>query len=50
MICVEEEIPRCWWRLEAVREGGRRAGMLNVDSSVMLGYVAVSLGSMLARR
>jgi CrcB protein len=33
-----------------VREGGLWTGMLNVVSSVMLGYVAVSLGSMLARR
>jgi CrcB protein len=34
----------------SVREGGLWTGMLNVVSSVMLGYVAVTLGSMLARR
>jgi CrcB protein len=33
-----------------MRDGGLWTGMLNVVSSVMLGYVAVSLGSMLARR
>ena len=39
-----------WETYTTVREGGLWTGMLNVGSSVMLGYVAVSLGSMLARR
>ena len=39
-----------WETYTAVREGGLWTGMLNVVSSVMLGYVAVTLGSMLARR
>ena len=39
-----------WETYTTVREGGLWTGMLNVVSSVMLGYVAVSLGSMLARR
>jgi fluoride exporter len=39
-----------WETYSSVREGGLWAGMLNVVSSVMLGYVAVTLGSMLARR
>jgi fluoride exporter len=39
-----------WETYTAVREGELWAGMLNVVSSVMLGYVAVWLGSMLARR
>jgi CrcB protein len=39
-----------WEICTAVREGGLWTGVLNVVSSVMLGYVAVSLGSMLARR
>ena len=39
-----------WETYSSVREGGLWTGMLNVVSSVMLGYVAVSLGSMLARR
>ena len=39
-----------WETYSAVRDGGLWTGMLNVVSSVMLGYVAVSLGSMLARR
>ncbi len=34
----------------AVRDGGLWTGMLNVVSSVMLGYIAVTLGSMLAGR
>ena len=38
-----------WETYSSVREGGLWTGMLNVVSSVMLGYVAV-LGSMLARR
>ncbi|MGO9255583.1 MAG: fluoride efflux transporter CrcB [Bryobacteraceae bacterium] len=39
-----------WETYTSVREGEIWAGMLNVVSSVMLGYVAVWLGSMLARR
>jgi CrcB protein len=39
-----------WETYSSVREGGLWTGMLNVVSSVMLGYVAVALGSMLARR
>ena len=39
-----------WETFTAVREGGSWAGMLNVVSSIMLGYVAVWLGSLLARR
>jgi len=39
-----------WETYSSVREGGLWTGMLNVVSSVMLGYVAVTLGSMLARR
>ena len=39
-----------WETYSAVRDGGLWAGILNVVSSVMLGYVAVWLGSMLARR
>ncbi len=39
-----------WETYSSVREGGLWTGMLNVVSSVMLGYVAVVLGSMLARR
>lgn len=39
-----------WETYTAVREGGLWTGMLNVASSVMLGYVAVWLGVMLARR
>ena len=39
-----------WETYTAVREGGLWTGMLNVVSSVMLGYVAVLLGSTLARR
>ena len=39
-----------WETYTAVRGGELWTGMLNVVSSVMLGYVAVSLGSMLARR
>jgi fluoride exporter len=39
-----------WETYSSVREGGLWIGMLNVVSSVMLGYVAVTLGSMLARR
>jgi fluoride exporter len=39
-----------WETYTSVREGELWAGMLNVVSSVMLGYVAVWLGSMLARR
>ena len=39
-----------WETYTAVRAGGPWTGMLNVVSSVMLGYVAVWLGSMLASR
>jgi CrcB protein len=39
-----------WETYTAARGGELWTGMLNVVSSVMLGYVAVSLGSMLARR
>ncbi len=39
-----------WETYTAVREGGLRIGMLNVVSSCMLGYIAVWLGAMLARR
>ena len=39
-----------WETYTSVRDGGLWTGMLNVVSSVMLGYVAVVLGSMLARR
>lgn len=39
-----------WETYTTVREGGLWIGMLNVVSSVMLGYVAVWLGAMLAKR
>jgi fluoride ion exporter CrcB/FEX len=39
-----------WETYTAVRAGGFWTGMLNMVASVMLGYMAVSLGSMLARR
>jgi CrcB protein len=39
-----------WETYSAVRDGQFWAGMLNVAASVMLGYAAVWLGSMLARR
>jgi CrcB protein len=39
-----------WETYTAVRGGGIRTGMLNVVSSCMLGYIAVWLGAMLARR
>ena len=39
-----------WETYTAVRDGGLWTGMLNVVSSIMLGYVAVWLGSTLARR
>jgi CrcB protein len=39
-----------WETFTSVREGAPWAGALNVLSSVMLGYVAVWLGVMLARR
>ena len=39
-----------WETYTAVRGSELWTGMINVVSSVMLGYVAVSLGSMLARR
>jgi fluoride exporter len=39
-----------WETYSTVREGGLWTGMLNVVSSVALGYAAVWLGSMLAHR
>jgi len=39
-----------WETFTAVRDGARWVGALNVVSSVMLGYAAVWLGTMLARR
>jgi len=39
-----------WETYTALREGERWAGMLNIAASVMLGYVAVWLGALLARR
>jgi len=39
-----------WETYTTVRDGELWAGMINVVSSVMLGYAAVWLGSMLARR
>ena len=39
-----------WETYTAVRDGGLWTGILNVVSSIMLGYVAVWLGSTLARR
>lgn len=39
-----------WETFTAVRDGARWAGALNVASSVMLGYAAVWLGVLLARR
>lgn len=39
-----------WETYTAIRSGGFGTGMLNVLASIMLGYVAVWLGSMLARR
>jgi fluoride exporter len=39
-----------WETYTSVRDGGLRTGMHNVVSSVMLGYVGVMRGSMLARR
>ena len=39
-----------WETYLSVRDGGLWTGMLNVVSSVMLGYVAVTLGSVLAQR
>jgi CrcB protein len=39
-----------WETFTAVREGAWWTGALNVTSSVMLGYIAVWLGVMLARR
>jgi CrcB protein len=39
-----------WETYTAVRDGVLRIGMLNVVASVMLGYIAVWLGVMLARR
>ena len=39
-----------WETYSAVRAGAFWIGILNVASSVILGYAAVALGSMLARR
>lgn len=39
-----------WETYTAVRDGGLWTAMLNVVSSIMLGYIAVWLGAMLARR
>lgn len=39
-----------WETFTAVREGAQWVGALNLVSSVMLGYAAVWLGVMLARR
>jgi fluoride exporter len=39
-----------WETYTAVRDGGLWTGMLNVVSSIMLGYVAVWLGATLAHR
>lgn len=39
-----------WETFTAVRDGALGMGMLNVLSSCMLGYVAVWLGAILARR
>ena len=39
-----------WETYTAVRDGARWTGALNVVSSVILGYLAVWLGSMLGRR
>ena len=39
-----------WETYTSVRDGALWAGMLNIVSSVALGYMAVWLGAMLARR
>ena len=39
-----------WETYSTIRDGGLLSGMLNVISSIMLGYVAVWLGAMLGRR
>jgi CrcB protein len=39
-----------WETYTSVRDGGLWTGMLNVAASIMLGYVAVWLGTVLARR
>ena len=39
-----------WETYTSVRDGALWAGMLNVVSSVVLGYIAVWFGAMLARR
>ena len=39
-----------WETYTSVRDGALWAGMLNIVSSVVLGYMAVWLGAMLARR
>jgi len=39
-----------WETYTSVRDGALWAGMLNIVSSVVLGYIAVWFGAMLARR
>jgi CrcB protein len=39
-----------WETYSAIHAGGFWTGMLNVVASIMLGYIAVSLGAILARR
>ena len=39
-----------WETYSVIRDGGFWMGIINVVGSVALGYVAVSLGAMLARR
>jgi fluoride exporter len=39
-----------WETYSAVRDGGLRIGALNIVASVMLGYMAVWLGAVMARR
>jgi CrcB protein len=39
-----------WETYSSVRDGGLWTGMLNVVLSLMFGYVAVALGSMMSRR
>lgn len=39
-----------WETYSTVRGGGRLIGLLNVMASVLLGYVAVWLGAVIARR
>lgn len=39
-----------WETFTAIRDGGLWTGMLNAGSSIMVGYIAVWLGVMLAQR